>query len=84
MAQPSTSPLLISRADRKIRYGPITHHNYSDRLLAQLFMNAVAKGWDRGPHFTRSTQALSRPPNLRLPRQALDPLDVPFPGFPRT
>jgi DNA-directed RNA polymerase specialized sigma24 family protein len=36
MAQPSTSPLLISRADRKIRYGPITHHNYSDRLLGRL------------------------------------------------
>ena len=33
MAQPSTSHPWISCADRKIRYGPITHH-YSDRLLA--------------------------------------------------
>lgn len=33
MAQPSTSDQLIICADWKIRYGPSTHHNYSDRLL---------------------------------------------------
>ena len=44
MAQPSTSHPLISCADRKIRYGPITHHNYSDRLLA----------FGRGPRRSRS------------------------------
>ena len=43
MAQPSTSHPLISCADRKIRYGPITHHNYSDRLLAHIIHDGSSR-----------------------------------------
>ncbi len=45
-------------------------------------MNAAAKRLRPKPRFHPPTQASSHPPTLRLPRQALDPVDVPLPvGF---